>query len=342
MRRFLLAALSLVFASAALAQNKPQQELKEVKPPEIDTVVYQRLKYRYIGPEGNRVTSVTGVPGDPNTYYAGAASGGLWKSTDGGIHWDPVFDKQPVSSVGAIAVAPSDPNVVYAGTGEPFTRSHISAGWGMFRSTDAGKTWSRAGLENTGRIARIVVHPTNPDLVYAASLGFAYGPQAERGIYRSTDGGKNWDRVLFVNDSTGACDIVMDPTNPRILYAGFWQVELHTWGRFSGGAGSGIWKSTDAGSTWKKLGGGLPTRTVGKIGLGISRAMPNRIYAEVETGDGVPTADGKSTDSGRLFRSDEGGDTWQLVNSDRQMAGRTHYYNRMGVSPDNPNEAYFL
>jgi photosystem II stability/assembly factor-like uncharacterized protein len=342
MRPLLPVVLSLAFASVAAAQNKPRQELKEVTPETVDTTVYQRLKYRYIGPEGNRVTSVAGLAGDPNTYYAGAASGGLWKSTDGGIHWDPIFDKQPVSSVGAIAVAPSDVNVVYAGTGEPFTRSHISAGWGMFRSTDAGKTWSRAGLENTGRIARIVVHPTNPDLVYAASLGFAYGPQPERGIYRSADGGKSWERVLFVNDSTGACDIVMDPTNARILYAGFWQIEIHTWGRFSGGAGSGIWKSTDGGSTWKKLAGGLPSKTVGKIGLGISKAMPNRIYAEVETGDGVPTPDGKPTDSGRLFRSDDAGDTWQLVSSDRQMAGRTHYYNRMGVSPDNPNEAYFL
>ena len=342
MRRVITLTLLLTCASVATAQNPPRQELKEVSPEKVDTAVYQRLRYRYIGPEGNRVTSVAGVPGDPNTYYAGAASGGLWKSTDGGIHWESVFDKQPVSSVGAIAVAPSDPNVVYAGTGEPFTRSHISAGWGMFRSTDAGKTWSRAGLENTGRISRIVVNPTNPELVYAASLGFAYGPQPERGIYRSTDGGKNWERVLFVNDSTGACDIVMDPTNPRILYAGFWQIEIHTWGRSSGGAGSGIWKSTDGGSTWTKLTNGLPGRTVGKIGLGISKAMPNRIYAEVETGDGVPTPDGKPTDSGRLFRSDDGGDSWQLVSSDRQMAGRTHYYNRMGVSPDNPNEAYFL
>src|SRR5438874_6959254 len=342
MRRALSAVFSLLSAAVAVAQNPPRQELKEVSPEKVDTTVYQRLRYRYIGPEGNRVTSVAGVPGDPNIYYAGAASGGLWKSTDGGIHWSSVFDAQPVSSVGAIAGAPSDPNVVYAGTGEPFTRSHISAGWGMFRSTDAGKTWSRAGLENTGRIARIVVSPTNPDLVYAESLGFAYGPQPERGIYRSADGGAHWDRVLFVNDSTGASDIVMDPTNPRILYAGFWQIELHTWGRFSGGAGSGIWKSTDGGATWKKLAGGLPTRTVGKIGLGISRANPNRVYAEVETGDGVPTPDGKPTDSGRLFRSDDAGDTWQRVSSDRQMAGRTHYYNTMALSPDNPNEAYFL
>jgi photosystem II stability/assembly factor-like uncharacterized protein len=343
MRRALVSIALLLAAPAAAAQNRPRQELKEVTPEKIDTAVYQRLRYRYIGPEGNRVTSVAGVTGDPNTYYAGAASGGLWKSTDGGIHWAPIFDAQPVSSVGAIAVAPSDANVVYAGTGEPFTRSHISAGWGMFRSTDAGKTWSRAGLDNSGRIARIVVHPTNPDLVYAAALGFAYGPQPERGIYRSADGGKTWERVLFVNDSTGASDIVMDPTNPRILYAGFWQIEIKTWGRFSGGAGSGVWKSTDGGTTWKKLtGAGMPTKTVGKVGLGISRANPNRIYALIETGDGVPTPDGKPTDSGRLFRSDDAGDTWQLVNHDRQVAGRTHYYNRMGVAPDNADEAYFL
>src|SRR5438105_4346160 len=290
MRRVFVSLALIAFAAPALAQAKPQQELKEAKPEKVDTVVYSRLRYRYIGPEGNRVTSVAGVPGDVNTYYAGAASGGLFKSTDGGIHWAAVFDAQPVSSVGALAVSTSDPNVVYAGTGEPFTRSHISAGWGMFKSTDAGKTWARAGLENTGRISRIVVHPANPDVVYAASLGFAYGPQQERGIYRSTDGGKSWERVLFVNDSTGASDIVMDPTNPRILYAGFWQIEIHTWGRFSGGAGSGIWKSTDAGTTWKKLTGrGMPTKTVGKIGLGISRSDPTRIYALIETGDGVPT-----------------------------------------------------
>ena len=179
--------------------------------------------------------------------------------------------------------------------------------------------------------------------MYAAALGFAYGPQPERGIYRSADGGRNWDRVLYVNDSTGASDIVMDPTNPRILYAGFWQIEIHTWGRSSGGAGSGIWKSTDGGTTWKKLtASALPSKTVGKVGLGISKANPSRIYALIETGDGVPTPEGKPTDSGRLFRSDDAGDSWQLVNHDRQVAGRTHYYNRMGVSPDNPNEAYFL
>lgn len=335
-------ALLATVSFSAAAQRIPQKEIRQAKP-SIDTVVYSRLRYRYIGPEGNRISSVTGIPGDASTYYAGAASGGIFKSTDGGIHWAPVFDGQPVSSIGALAVAPSDPNVVWAGTGEPFIRSNISVGWGMFKSTDAGKTWVRSGLENTGRISRIVVHPTNPDVVFVAALGHAYGPQPERGIYRTSDSGKNWERVLFVNDSTGASDLVMDPTNPRILYAGLWQIEIHTWGRTSGGAGSGIWKSSDGGTTWKRLtGNGLPERHVGKIGLGISRANPSRIYALVETGDGVPLPDGRMTDEGRLFRSDDGGDAWQLVSHDHQVAGRTHYYNRMGVASDNADEAYFL
>ena len=220
---------------------------------------------------------------------AGAASGGLWKTTDGGLHWKPIFDDQPVSSIGALAVAPSHANIAWVGTGEPFIRSNISLGWGVWRSTDAGKSCTKMGLENTGRISRIVVHPTNPDIVYVAALGHAYGPQPERGIYRSMDAGKTWERVLFVNDSTGASDLVMDPNNPRILFAGTWQVEIHTWGRTSGGAGSGIWMSRDDGTTWMRLtGSGLPTKPIGKIGLAMSKANSNRIDALIETGDGVP------------------------------------------------------
>jgi photosystem II stability/assembly factor-like uncharacterized protein len=308
-----------------------------------DTLAYSRLKFRYIGPEGNRISTVTGVVGNPNVIYAGAASGGVFKSTDGGIHWAPIFDSQPVASIGAIMVAPSDPNVVWVGTGEPFIRSHISLGWGVYKSLDAGKTWTRMGLENTGRIARVVVDPRDPDRVYVAALGHLYGPQAEKGVYRTTDGGKTWEKVLFVNDSTGANELVMDPTNPRVLYASFWQMEIHTWGRTSGGAGSGIWKSTDGGTTWKRLtGNGLPTKPVGKINLTVSKTNPNRIYALIETGDGVPSADGKPTDRGRLFRSDDAGGSWKLVSSDLIMAGRTHYYNRLTVSPDNENEVYFV
>jgi photosystem II stability/assembly factor-like uncharacterized protein len=324
------------------AQRRPREEMRRAdQQARLDTVVYSRLRWRHIGPEGNRVSAVAGVPGDPETYYAGAASGGIFKTTDGGVRWQPVFDGQPVSSIGALAVAPSDPNVVWAGTGEPFIRSNISVGWGMFRSTDAGRTWSRAGLESTGRIARVVVHPTNPDVAWAAALGHLYGPQPERGIYRTIDGGKTWERTLFVNDSTGASDLILDPSNPRVLYAGTWQAEVRTWGRHSGGAGSGIWKSTDGGVTWRRLAGnGLPTRQIGKIGLAMSGANPSRVYALIETGDGVPL-DGKETDAGRLFRSDDGGATWQLVSHDRQVAGRTHYYNRMAASPDNADEAYF-
>ena len=340
------AALALLLAAGSDAHSQPRRAAPPPAAPAplaVDTASYTALKFRYIGPEGNRVTSVAGVAGDPNVYYAGAASGGLWKSTDGGIHWLPIFDGQPVSSIGSLAVAPSDPNVVWAGTGEPFTRSNISAGWGMYRSTDAGKNWTKSGLENTGRIARIVVHPTNPDIVYVAALGFLYGPQPERGIYRTMDGGKTWEQVLFVNDSTGASDLVMDPNNPRILFAGFWQVEIKTWARTSGGAGSGIWMSRDGGSSWKRLTGhGLPEKQVGKIGLAMSKANSNRVYALIETGDGVPAVNIPEPDKGRLWRSDDGGENWQLVSSDRQVAGRTHYYNRMAAMPDNENEAYFL
>ncbi|MEO5568735.1 MAG: sialidase, partial [Gemmatimonadaceae bacterium] len=213
----------------------------------------------------------------------------------------------------------------------------------MYKSSNAGKTWARSGLDNTGRIARVVVHPTNPDIVYVAALGTAYGPQQDRGIYRTVDGGKAWQKVLFVNDSTGGVDIIMDPNNPRVLYAGMWQIEIRTWGRTSGGAGSGIWKSVDGGTTWKRLTGkGLPEKAVGKIGLGMSKANSDRVYALIETGDGVPTPGNPDPASGRLFRSDDAGATWKSISSDQQLAGRTHYYNRFGVTPDNADEAYFL
>src|SRR4029453_15807868 len=224
------------------------------------------LRFRHIGPVGNRLTAVVGVPRDPNIYYVGAASGGIWKTIDGGVHWNPIFDGQPVSSIGALAIAPSDPNVVWAGTGEPWIRSHISVGQGIYKSTDAGKTWTLMGLEKTGRISLVVVHPKNPDIVLVAALGHAYGPQPERGVYRTTNGGKTWERVLFTDEDSGCSFLEMDPNNPNILLAGMWPIEIHTWGRESGGPGSGLFKSTDGGVTWKKLtGNGLPTRTTGKV-----------------------------------------------------------------------------
>jgi photosystem II stability/assembly factor-like uncharacterized protein len=339
----LVGLLSLQCAAPLAAQRTSRSAAANNGGTTIDTLAIKSLTWRHVGPEGNRVTSVTGVPGDRTTYYAGAASGGLWKTADGGVTWKPIMDGQPVSSIGALAVAPSDPNVVWAGTGEPFIRSNISVGWGVYRSTDAGKSWSRVGLENTGRIARIVVHPTNPDVVYVAALGHAYGPQAERGIFRTHDGGKTWEKVLFVNDSTGASDLVMDPVNPRVLFAGMWQLQINTWGRLSGGAGSGIFTSRDGGTTWKRVtGNGLPETPVGKIGLAMSPANPNRLFALIEAGDGVPAVHIATTTRGRLWRSDDGGEKWQVVSYDQETAGRTHYYNRMAAMPDNADELYFL
>ena len=300
------------------------------------------MKFRYIGPVGNRATAVVGIPGNPKVYYVGAASGGILKSTDGGVHWDPIFDDQPVSSIGSLAVAASDPNIVWAGTGESFIRSHISVGNGIYKSLDAGKTWKLMGLEKTGRIANVIIDPRNPDIVLACALGHAYGPQPERGVFRTTDGGKSWEKTLFVDENTGCSDLGMDPNNPRILFAGMWQLEIHTYGRKSGGPGSGLFKSTDEGATWKRLEGhGLPHPPVGRIAVRVAQKDSNRAYALIETGDGVPL-DGKPTQSGQLWRSDDGGENWQLVNSDRQIRGRTHYYTREEISPDNENEVYFF
>jgi photosystem II stability/assembly factor-like uncharacterized protein len=298
---------------------------------QIDPNTYDALRYRYIGPVGNRVIAVAGVPGQPNVYYIGAASGGIFKTTDGGAHWTPIFDGQPVSSVGSLAVAPSDPNIVWAGTGETFIRSNISVGNGIYKSTDAGKTWQHVGLDKTGRIGRIVIDPRNPDVVMACALGHSYGPQPERGVFRTADGGKTWDKVLFVDENTGCSDMAIDPNNPRILFAGMWQLEIHTWGRTSGGPGSGLYSSRDGGVTWKKLTGhGLPNGPMGKIAVSIAPSHSNRVYALIETEDGG------------LWRSDDGGDDWTLVNQDHNLSQRWHYYTRMAVAPDNPNEVYFL
>jgi photosystem II stability/assembly factor-like uncharacterized protein len=342
LQRF-LAAFALLATIVAATSAQQRRGVPSAPASALDPALFSQLKFRHIGPEGNRVTAVTGVSGDPNTYYAGAASGGIWKTTDAGIHWAPIFDDQPISSIGTLAVAPSNPDVVWAGTGEPWIRSHVSIGNGVYKSTDAGRSWAHMGLDATGRIGRIVIDPTNPDIVFVAAQGHSYGPQQERGVYRTQDGGKTWQRVLFVDENTGAIDVVMHPTNPRVLFAAMWQLEIHTWGRTSGGPGSGIFVSRDAGSTWTRLvGHGLPVHPVGKIGLAIARSNPNRVYALIETGDGVPAVNIADPDKGLLFRSDDGGEQWQLISNDRQLSSRTHYYSRMGVTPDNENEAYFL
>ncbi|HXV65085.1 MAG TPA: sialidase [Vicinamibacteria bacterium] len=313
-----------------------------VLPTAVAAQELDQLQFRHIGPVGNRTISVAGIPGDETTYYAGAASGGVWKTEDAGLTWTPVFDDQPVHSIGALAVSPSDPSIVWAGTGETFIRSNVSIGNGVFKSTDGGTTWRHMGLQGTGRIGRMIVHPTNPDVVYAAALGHGYSPQQERGVYRTTDGGETWSRVLFVDENTGASDLVMDPGNPRILVAGMWQIEIRTWGRESGGPGSGIHLSRDGGDTWTRLeGNGLPKLPVGKIALCMTPRDSKRIYALIETGDGVPWH-GEETESGELWRSDDGGKNWKLASHNRDLAGRSAYYSRCAVSTDDPDEVYFL
>jgi photosystem II stability/assembly factor-like uncharacterized protein len=308
----------------------------------VDVAQLKQLKYRHIGPLGNRVISVAGIPGDPMVYYVGAASGGLWKTEDGGVNWKSIMEDKPVHSIGALAVAPSDPQIVWAGTGESFIRSNVSVGDGVWKSTDGGTTWNKMGLESTFRISRVLINPSNPDVVYVGSLGHAYSPQKDRGVFRTNDGGKTWTKVLFVNDSTGVSDMVMDPNNPRIIFAGLWQLDIKTWGRQSGGKGSGIFVTRDGGDTWKRLSGnGLPKNPVGKISLTMSKADSKIVYALIETSDGIPM-NGKEGESGELWRSDDGGENWKRVSQNLALGGRGAYYTRCRVTPDDPNEIYFM
>jgi photosystem II stability/assembly factor-like uncharacterized protein len=303
---------------------------------------FRELAYRHIGPVGNRVSAVVGVAGDPNLYYLGAASGGVWKTVNGGVHWEPVFDDQPAQSIGALAIDPNNPNVVWAGTGEAHIRSNVSIGNGIYKTTDGGKTWSHMGLAESGRIARIVVHPRNPDVVFAAALGHLYGPQEERGVFRTTDGGRSWERILFVDENTGASDLLMDPNNPEILFAGTWQMVIRTWGRQSGGPGGGLFRSKDGGDTWERLeGNGLPTPPLGKVVVGMSPDDSERVYALIETNSNrefSPLEDHQ----GVLWRSDDGGESWRMVNADHTLVQRPHYYSRVVVAPDDRDEVHFL
>jgi photosystem II stability/assembly factor-like uncharacterized protein len=288
------------------------------------------FKFRFVGPKvGNRIAAATGVPGDPSTYYAGAASGGVWKSTDGGNRWAPVFDKQSAAAIGALAVAPSQPSTVWAGTGEAWAiRDSDVMGDGIYKSTDAGHTWTNMGLPQSGRIGRIVIHPSNPDIVFACVLGRTTGPQQERGVYRTSDGGQHWERVLFAGENVGCSGLSMDPHNPHTLVAGMWQVQMHTWGEFSGGPGSALYISHDGGTKWTRIEEhGLPSPPVGKIDVAIAPTNSRRIYALIQT-----------QDQGSVWRSDDAGEHWNRVNSQRALIGRAGYYIRIAVSPANENE----
>jgi photosystem II stability/assembly factor-like uncharacterized protein len=288
------------------------------------------FRFRFVGPKvGNRIAAVAGVAGDPSTYYAGAASGGVWKSIDGGNRWEPIFDKEDAAAIGALAVAPSEPSTVWAGTGEAWAiRDSDVMGNGIYRSTDAGRTWKNMGLPESGRIGRIVIHPKDPNIVFACVLGRTTGPQQQRGVFRTTDGGEHWERVLFGGEKVGCSGLSMDAHDPHTLIAGLWQVEMHTWGEYSGGPGSGIYISHDGGTTWKRLEKhGLPNPPLGKIDVAIAPTNSKRIYALIQT-----------RDQGSVWRSDNAGEDWKLVNSQRSLIGRAGYYIRIAVSTGGDNE----
>ncbi len=293
------------------------------------------LQWRQIGPfRGGRVSAVAGVASQPMVFYFGGTGSGVWKSTDGGINWEPISDGSVfgTGSVGAIGLSDSDPNTIYVGMGENPIRGNVSHGDGVYKSTDGGKTWKHVGLEDTRQIARVRVHPKNPDIVYVAAQGHVWAPNADRGVFRSTDGGKTWKKVLFRSDKAGASDLIIDPTNPNILYAGFWEVYRKPWTLESGGAGSGILKSMDGGDTWTELtrNPGLPRGVIGKVGITVSPANPDRLWALVEA------------DDGGVFRSDNGGRTWTKTNDQRNLRQRAWYYSRIYADPKNADEVYVL
>jgi photosystem II stability/assembly factor-like uncharacterized protein len=296
--------------------------------------VLDKLQWRCIGPHrGGRVVAVAGHPYEPLTFYFGACAGGVWKTTDGGTYWECISDGFfRTAAVGAIAVSDSDPNVIYVGTGETAIRGNVSHGDGVYKSVDGGKSWTNVGLRDTRHIGRIRIHPDNPNIVYVAALGHAFGPNEERGVFRSTDGGITWEKVLYNGDRAGAIDLSMDPNNPRVLFASTWEVQRYPWKLNSGGPGSGIFKSTDGGDTWTDItrNHGLPRGTLGKIGVAISPANPERVWALVEAKDGA------------LFRSDNGGETWHRVCEDPKLRRRAWYYHHLYADPRDAETCWVL
>ena len=301
---------------------------------DIDPKMLNAVKWRCIGPpRGGRVVAVAGDPSDPGTFYFGACAGGVWKTEDGGTYWENVSDGYfNTASVGAIAVSDSEPSVVYAGMGEACIRLDVTHGDGVYRSNDGGHSWVHLGLEDTRHISRVRIHPTNPDIVFVAALGHAFGPNEQRGIFRSTDGGKNWENVLYKSENAGAGDLSIDPGNPNLLFAGIWQVRRNFWNLTSGGPDSGLWRSRDGGDTWEDVSSnpGLPDLPFGRIGVAISPAKAGRIYATVESGEpGV-------------YRSDDYGDTWELVSDNRDLQGRPWYYQHIFAAPQDADTAWVL
>ena len=321
--------LSLLLFAAPLAA----QAAADAAAQRPDEDIFAKFDYREIGPfRGGRSAAVAGHPELRDTYYFGAAGGGVWKTTDGGESWRNVSDGFFGGSIGAVQMAPSNPNIVYVGGGEKTVRGNVSSGDGMWKSTDGGTTWKSIGLPESRHVPRIRIHPKDPDLVYAAVLGHLSGPNPERGIYRTKDGGKTWERVLFANDNAGGCDLVMDPGNPDVLYASTWRIKRTPYSLESGGEGSALWKTTDGGDTWAEISKnkGMPKGTLGIIGVSVCASNTERVYAIVEA------------DEGGVFRSDDGGETWRKTNSDRSLRQRAWYYTRIYADPNDADRVYVL
>ncbi len=313
-------------ASAESGSTKSEDEKAEEKP-------FKGMKYRLIGPfRGGRSLTAAGVPGDPNTYYFGATGGGVWKSSDGAMTWTSVFDKEGSGSIGSIAVATSNPNVVYVGTGEACIRGNISHGDGVYKTLDGGKTWKNVGLHDSRAIGKVIVNPMNPDIAFVAALGHVFGPNAERGIFRTTDGGKTWEKVLYKDENTGGVDVAFDPRNPNILFAALWQARRTSWSMDDGGPGSGLYRSGDGGTTWKHIEEhGLPKGPYGKIGVAVA-ANSDRVYALIEA----------HNPDGGLYRSDDGGENWRLVNEDHSLWQRPWYYMHIIADPRDADVLYIM
>jgi photosystem II stability/assembly factor-like uncharacterized protein len=326
----IIAALSV---GSINAQRRQPSNTPVSTPSQADPL--KALQWRQIGPfRGGRSTAVAGVASQPMVFYFGGTGGGVWKTTDGGINWEPITDGSVfgTGSVGAIGLSDSDTNTIYVGMGESAIRGNVSHGDGVYKSTDAGKSWKHIGLEDTRQISRIRVNPKNPDIVYVAAQGHVWAPNQERGVFRSKDGGKTWEKVLFRSDKAGACDLIIDPTNPSVLYAGLWEAYRKPWTLESGGPGSGIFKSTDGGDTWTEItrNQGLPKGTIGIVGVTVSPANSERLWAIVEAEDGG------------VFRSDNGGKTWTKTNEQRNLRQRAWYYSRIYADPKNADTVYVL
>ncbi|WP_067029896.1 VPS10 domain-containing protein [Allomuricauda sp. CP2A] len=331
---FLKIGMLVLTATLCIAPVQSQRNKKTQTTPEYPKELYSSLEYRLIGPfRGGRSAAVTGVPGEPNLFYFGATGGGVWKTTNGGRTWSNISDGYFGGSIGAVEVAQSDPNVIYVGGGEKTVRGNVSSGYGIWKTEDGGATWQEAGLEKSRHVPRIRVHPTDYNTVYAAVLGNIYKPTKERGVYKSTDGGKSWKQILFVNDQAGAVDLTFDPNNPRILYASTWRVQRTPYSLSSGGDGSALWKSTDSGETWTEISKneGFPKDTLGIIGVSVSPKNSNRVWAIVE-----------NKEKGGLYRSEDGGKKWTLVNEERKIRQRAWYYTRVYADTEDEDVVYVL